>query len=396
MNLDAILDNPATAWMAMERHLNDGSPSGVTTTTSTSTSPTGPDPHFELPFYQCPYSTIGDRPADLERHRPAGFPVHPDLDPRTDVGLDDPELVATIPVIPTASGRTVALADAPDQLHLKLHYPKTLGRFTRRLDQPRATAAIDTSALLNDHRTQLSPAVGFLAEPTGLIAPSGSAAIIRRGTPRPNTSSPEPAIIPLFSLWATDTTRPTDRPLLPQLLTASTDSPTDTVYHRLLEPIVDGWLELGLTLGLWCEWNAQNLLVTIDTNGQIQRVIFRDLQGIHRDPQRRPNWAPHLPTDSYRTFGRDPDADRRQRSWLFDFKLGEYVLDPLLANPLIVDHRPHLTEAIRARVDHRTAGLKLFPPGPTTWGQPPGQLVDGRWITERNSPPRYRTPASNP
>ena len=111
MKLDEVLGDPTTAWLTMERYVNDGSPSGITTTTSDRTSPTGPFAHFQLPFYSCPEVTV--RSAGHQFHDPdlpaAAFPVHPDIDPATEGGLPAdhaPITVDTVRVTPTSSGRS--------------------------------------------------------------------------------------------------------------------------------------------------------------------------------------------------------------------------------------------------------------------------------------------------
>lgn len=403
MKLEEVFDQPGEAWLVMERLVNDGSPSGARTTTSGETSPQGAGLPFRLPFYACEgIATVAAHPGLPGLQLPEGFPVHPDLDPATEGGLGgDAAVVGTVSVVPTSSGRTVAVIDpSASEVHLKLHYPRILGRFKRKLDAQRALAAIDTTTILADPRVTLPDTLAFLPEPVAFLTPTGVAAVVR--SPAPHPAGKHGALVPLFSLVSSDRRRPSDPTLLTQLLTHEAD-PVGYVWSQLLCPILDGWGHLALDLGLLCEWNAQNLLVDLTDTGAVARIVFRDLQGTHRDVVRRPPWASHLESTDYRTMtGADPEADGAQRSWLFDFKLGEYVLDLLVAavspSPEV---RTDLTTALRDRFDARvgSAGIgttDLFPKDGTTFAQPPGQLTDGRWLERRQGPPTYRSIGGSP
>jgi hypothetical protein len=399
VKLEDVLARPGATWLAMERYVNDGSPSGVTTTTSERTSPTGPYPDFELPFYSCPGLELRtSRPALPPPELPeSAFPVHPDLDSATEGGLSGdrpPALVDTVTVTPTSSGRTVAVTDGRvPPVHIKLHYPRVIGRFARRIDVRRADAALDTSALLADPRAGLPSDLAFLPEPAALVAPSGTAAILRSPVPYPDR---EPAALaPLFSLFSRDRRQTADPPLLWQILEGDPE-PTTTVWDRLLRPIVDGWAHMTLRLGLIPEWNAQNLLVELSVDRQIRRIVFRDLEGQHRDRAHRPDWASPLDGDDHRVLTTDETAARQQRSWLYDFKLGDYVLEPLVAAVVRKpDERACLITAVRERFAHHLdrAGLTaadLFPRDGRTYAQPVGPVQHGRWIEPRGTPPVYR------
>lgn len=399
MKLADVLAQPEAAWLAMERYVNDGSPSGVTTTTSARTSPTGPYPDFELPFYSCPGLTMRTtRPALPDPGLPGeALPVHPDLDSATEGGLAEdhpPALVGTVRVAPTSSGRTVAVTNPRRHpVHIKLHYPRILGRFPRRIDVRRADAALDTTALLVDHRAELPSDVAFLPEPAALVAPSGIAAILRWPTPYPHHDAV--ALVPLFALFSRDRRHPDDPTLLQQILEGDPD-PATTVWDRLLRPIVDGWVHLAVRLGLVPEWNAQNLLVELAPDGQLHRIVFRDLEGNHRDPTHRPDWASPIEATDHRVLTTEDTAARQQRSWLYDFKLGDYVIEPLVASTARrPDHRTALATAVRERFVHHLdgAGLTaadLFPLDGCAYGQPPGPVRDRRWIEPRTTPPLYR------
>jgi hypothetical protein len=399
MKLDDILADPAAAWLAMERYVNDGSPSGVAATTSERTSPTGPYPDFELPFYACPdVELLTSGPAPPDPGLPSGaFPVHPDLDSATEGGLSGdhpPALVDSVRVTPTSSGRTVAVTDRRIRpVHIKLHYPRILGRFARPINARRAKAALDSSALLADPRAALPAELAFLPEPAALLAPSDTAAILRWPTPYPHR---EPAaLVPLFALFSTDTRHRGDPALLRQLLEGDPD-PTATVWDRLLRPIIDGWVHMALHLGLIPEWNAQNLLVELSADRKFGRVVFRDLEGQHRDHAHRPDWASPLETDDHRILTTDDTAARQQRSWLYDFKLGDYVLEPVVtAVARKPDDRARLATAVRERFTRHldSAGLTasdLFPLDGCTYAQPAGPVKDGRWIEPRLTAPIYR------
>jgi hypothetical protein len=402
MKLDEILSSPTASWLIMERLVNDGSPSGYSSkSTSVTTRPSGGIDSFNLPFYSCHSLHLETVPPGMTSspQLPTGaFPVHPDLDPVMEGGLtasDAKYATRQVRVSPTASGRTVAVMEGPQPgVHVKLHYPRLIGRYSRKLTTRAAAAALDTTRLLVDTRSQLPANLAFLPEAVALLAPSGVGAILRSPVPHPEHPPPY-AIIPMFALFSRDQRRPHEATLLDQLIDTAPD-PTEFVWARLLHPVLEGWAHLALTLGLLAEWNAQNLLVELDGAGRLGRVVFRDLQGNHRDPERRPTWARALDSSAYRVLGGDCEADRNQRSWLYDFKLGQYVFDPLIAtagrrgaDPCALQER--IREEFGRHLDIAQLEWREFFPADGSWcDQPPGESRPGAWIQRRTTVPRYR------
>jgi hypothetical protein len=402
MKLDEILSSPVASWLIMERLVNDGSPSGYSSkSTSVATRPSGGTNWFNLPFYPCHCLRLDTVPPGMTSSPQlptSAFPVHPDLDPVTEGGLtvsDAKYAVRQVRVSPTASGRTVAVIEGPQPgVHVKLHYPRLVGRYSRKLTAHAAAAALDTTRLLVDSRSQLPANLAFLPEATALLAPSGVAAILRSAVPHPGRPGRD-ALIPMFSLFSRDQRRPHEATLLDQLIETAPD-PTEFVWAHLLHPVLEGWVHLALRLGLLAEWNAQNLLVELDGAGRLDRIVFRDLQGNHRDRERRPTWASALGSSAYRVLGADGESDRNQRSWLYDFKLGQYVFDPLIASAArrgadACALQELIREGFGRHLDIAQLEWREFFPTDGSWcDQPPGESRPGAWIQRRTTVPRYR------
>ena len=138
------------------------------------------------------------------------FPIHPEIfeDDRTPYIKELRKYSSrSIFVAPTASTRTVMTFPEPGDppCHfIKLHYPRRISRFTRRLRINTIQHCIEVS---KDIQHFSIPQFGFLPEIIGMIYGSGKEAwgsIIREFTPRP-ISENNKFLTPLFCLYAKDT-----------------------------------------------------------------------------------------------------------------------------------------------------------------------------------------------
>ena len=348
MKLDEILRSPLTSWVNAERYVNDGSPSTYDTinTVTKTMHPLHGEATIEIPCFD--FSNfihwIGDNTFDSNtkgcKLKECLIPVHPDIVDSSTMAdwLARKRPVSIITAIPSSSSRTVFVLDNNEPKYFfKLHYDRLLGRFNRSLNERRIKAALEVNADLVSIISDVPSGFSFLPEFAGIIVkdedkvPSSFGAILR-GLQPVGKKNDDHAIIPLFSLFSRDTRNPKDPPLLCELFPY--DHPLTVFLEELIDIILNSYFFLAVRHGLIPEWNAQNLLISINKDGQIVGIVCRDLQGTYRDLAFRSTKLPNIDQGSYKVLECNNKyqciSAQLQRSYLFDFKLGEYVLTPLL------------------------------------------------------------------
>jgi len=122
-------------------------------------------------------------------------------------------------VAPTASTRTVLTMETPANVprhFIKLHYPRRISRFNRRLRRKNIRNSVeathDLAHVKFDKFAYLPDSLGFTYGDGG--APWGFLA--REGTPRPYRGAR--FLVPYFALYGGDLQHPDDRPLLVQII----------------------------------------------------------------------------------------------------------------------------------------------------------------------------------
>ena len=109
-------------------------------------------------------------------------------------------------------------------------------------------------------------------------------------------------------------------------------SPWEYVIDGLIRPLVEAYFALLKECGLQLEPHAQNILFSLDRNYYPKSVIARDAESIDKDfglMQTR-NLSLELTEIEY---GRLHPKDYNYQilhSLMFDFKMGEYLLEPLV------------------------------------------------------------------
>lgn len=349
MKFDELCRSPVAGFLQLERYANDESPSGFTisrTALPTEFHPLGHQSDFELPIFGLPRVSgvqIGEV-RDVLWTRPIldadelPCPIHPVvLEEITGkfalLANSQPRL--RVRASPTSSGRTVWVPAETETMgvFIKLHFPRVLGRFERGIPLYKWIAASESARLLATHRDVLMPRVDYFYDFVQLFffegsGSSGFGTFFRRF---PASFEPEGgrALIPSFSLFSRDRRQPEDPPLLWQILDRRRHS-IETLMGELIAPLIESYVEMATNLGLIPEWNAQNLVLELDADGCLRRVCLRDMESLWKDLTVRR--AQNLPADfaTYHTLRRESDSDYfERRSFLFDFKFGEYVLRPI-------------------------------------------------------------------
>lgn len=387
MIVSEILANPTSARRYMERYVNDGSPSGFTRkfTSSPQTSPFGSTQSFRLAIATVPLSLVqdlGELPGWLQSNE---IPLHPDMVGESVItsscrGVGDGSLL----VAPTASARTVELLDSEYSGFVKLNYKGLLGRVDRQISSLHALTAIDVTSILDRAtREHILPKVFSCLRESGarvasLEAPDGTSyewgAVFREVEPHPPCTRTA-FLIPAFSLFSRDVNRCDDPPLLMQLVLLQELSTEEYLFENIIEPIVSCYFELLLTCALQFECNAQNILLGFDEHGKITTVLFRDFESVDKDVSLADELALDVTFHSkgFKCVHRGLYNYSIKHSFMYDFKLGEYLLAPVIAT--VPD------EADRSRLRERTKNLgrayvdrlpqAFFPP-------------DGKWYSYDN------------
>lgn len=255
------------------------------------------------------------------------LPVHPDVAAMTQLPgmrrLGELPAGPRLTVSPTANTRTVAVLESdgePVAPHfVKLHFPRALSRFTRRLRRPIITLQLWVSEQLSN------AGVPGLREVGGGVLgtdPAESWGYLIREAVADNDGG-RTRLLPLFALYGEDLTAPGDAPLLVQLIERAGTDPGDYVTTRLVEPMVRLWLRVVTDTGCVPEMHGQNTLVSFDDGYDEPHIVYRDC-GIYVDPAlREPGPLPPV-----NILGADITADSAQvRSLAYDSFMGHHVLD---------------------------------------------------------------------
>ncbi|MFB7785215.1 IucA/IucC family C-terminal-domain containing protein [Streptomyces vinaceus] len=406
MRLDQLLSDPLGAMLHLERWCNDGSPSGLSFgahQVAVKHRPREGEPDFSVPTYAVPWER-----AELSLAAPSpevAAAVLGDRGPLLAVHPDNPVAPPwpagpALRVVPTASARTVVALEPEPVLHVKLHYPGLLGRVPRELDAHRVRASVRMSSALEEIRELLPQSCAYLAETVGVVARvdgSDLGVVYRETLPRHCAGGPRgAALVPFFALFSTDLHAPDDPPLLVQLLDHGAP---ERGLRALLDLVLESYAALVFGQGLVPEDHAQNLLLQLDGDGRPVRIVRRDLLDWYADLEIRRRRG--LPTDFVRALDVSHDAERAHggRSYAFDFRLGDYILDPVLecaARYLGVD-RDATTEWIRQRVHalaaHHDIDLKhYFQPYDQTYRYERSLRIwqNSRPLFHLAGPPTYR------
>lgn len=342
MNIKSIPFNPIwKSLIYMERYVNDGSPSGFTFSHSCSKeySPRHGKNSFNVPIINSDkiitYSI--NHEYDINNAVRNGVPIHPDFSKKINLENFDWQL-SKFENYPTASPRTLLTVDNSKLFYLKLHYDGVLCRVKRSLPYRKAIAEVEMSKyfknlidnnLINNFGILLSP---FCNTYYDNKEENQFSAIIREFSPYPYINEKR-YLIPFFSLFSKDSFNPDDESILFQLL-KSCSSPEDIFYHKIIFPIIDIFVKIVMHEGLIPEINAQNLLLEINEELEIKRIIFRDLMGVEKDLSHRESLGLKNDFDSinYKSISIENPLYFTRHSFSYDFKLSQYIIEPLVAN----------------------------------------------------------------
>ncbi|MET7424912.1 hypothetical protein [Dactylosporangium sp. NPDC005555] len=284
MQLDS--SDPIALWQYAERYLGVGtrtySPYAGDLDIDDVYHPQLGAPSFQLPTFQVPgavHVTASAVDSPLPPLYEGLLPVHPNA-------LDAPDLIGrsvlsssapgpVLTAVPSANARTVfvtAIDGAPVEPHfVKLHYPRRLSRFTRRLRRP----VIELQLWVSDELVRIGapvlPEVG--GGWFGDLVEDSWGFLLRAARPL------APALswtVPLFALYGRDLHHPSDPTLLEQLVAAFDEDPAAFVADRIIVPMVRLWASVARGTGCPLETHGQNTLFAFDVARRETRILYRD------------------------------------------------------------------------------------------------------------------------
>lgn len=382
---DALSDTSAS-YIHMERYVNKGSPSGFTDEHNTSPETRAKGTNAE--FFLC-----GVRFPDYVEHvdfgtKPIFFDawdmwVHPDL-------IDDElfQLCVEVerqltPVSPTSSSRTVRLNN--NNWFAKLNYKGMIGRIDRQLAYDHAESAITITNRIEQaiKSSKLSQKFRFWREVFGRVykIPFKDSfyewGIVFR-EPDPFPLDKEIAlIVPAFSLFSTDDKNPSHSSILLQLVERQHKLVEDFLFEDIIAPLCTAYFETLLICGLQLEAHAQNICLGLNKELSIEAIIAKDAESIDKDLSLIEDLGlePISYSGTFKCLTRNQYNYQIMHSFMFDFKMGEYLITPLIqhASELFSINRRGLEERIRDlnRSYIRQLPTDFFP-------------SDGKWYSYEN------------
>lgn len=332
MKIREILLNPSRSLDYMERLVNNGSASGFSSihTSSKETNPFHSEEfHVKVltPNNQECISSYGVLP-DICRAVDENDSIffHPDWKITSDSEYG--QVSDSYYVIPTSSVRTVRIKDS--NYYLKLCYPGKLGRIERELKYPHLISGIEITGYL-DHLLQSGKAnkyFGFMPEIGGKLFNSkiNLGYIVRKL----NDIDAQGLLVPAFSLFSIDKNSVSDEPILSQILDLKGNS-IEYFLSQIAIPLIDMFFDCAFYEGLIPEMHSQNIVYLFDNSFELKKILLRDLESIDKDVTIRK----HLRLSNFLSFPHKCIDDTNEyylmrHSFMYDHKLCEYLLDPLV------------------------------------------------------------------
>ncbi len=258
--------------------------------------PTAAKDTFALKVFAVPKDQVNiytaNPPQELEKtylsEKECLFCVHPQVVTHCP---QDPYLVAVqrqgrmmpdVTVIPSSSTRTL-YSNATTFHALKVHFPFRVSRYERRMRDEVIEQAINVSRDIEKNIEDFDKDFAFLREVLGIsaIAQETTTArtenwgyLVRDMEPFPKNVK-QSHLVPGFALYGKDLHDSSVAPLLFTLLEKR--DPVQTIVENIMQPIISHWLHCYTSLGYILEPHGQNILLEIDNDATIRRIVHRDL-----------------------------------------------------------------------------------------------------------------------
>lgn len=337
MLLCEIEKSPTLAFDYLERQVNDGSKSGFTDihNTSIQTNPFYSDGYHIMKLIskrrniQC----FGTPNCDSNLFgSDTSIYIHPDWLLPHNIGIisDAGTIEKGMWVIPTSSSRTVRV-DGSD-VYIKLHYPGVIGRLNRILGFQQLISGIEiTSIFAEAHRNNKLPSYfDYMPESYGRLLRDGQNEIGYIIRELPETIK-DCYLVPGFSLFSYDRNVPGAPQLLKQILERS-NSPREFFLEEICFRLIDIFFWCVLEEGLIPEMHSQNVVFAFNKKWEVEKIILRDFESIDKDVSIRRRLGKHTNFKAYpyKCISCDDKDYLKRHSFMYDHKLGEYLLEPLV------------------------------------------------------------------
>lgn len=259
--------------------------------------------------------------------------IHPDLE----YYYDDYSIIPTdLEVIPTSSSRTVKVKNYP--YYIKLCYPERIGRVTRELDERHIYSSLEITEKFQRicNNVNTIEKFAFMPEYGGLLfsdAKNKIGYVVRSQKCIGKNSDLVCNMIPGFSLFSKDRDNLKDKVLLLQLISLFDSS--DKYEYVLTEycyPLIDIFFNCVMQEGIIPELHSQNIIFGFDKSWKLKSIIIRDLESHDKDISIMKQVGINHKLDSYpfKCIEKDQYNYKIKHSFMFDHKLGEYLLEELL------------------------------------------------------------------
>ncbi|KPJ79095.1 MAG: hypothetical protein AMJ54_00030 [Deltaproteobacteria bacterium SG8_13] len=246
-----------------------------------------------------------------------------------------------IAVAPSSSTRTLYVDDDNPPHAVKVHFPFRISRYHRRMRQEVVEQAVVVSRELERAVGCLDDRFAFCREVIGLVhkdlqpeTPRGEnwGYLVRDMQPFP-VAAAERNLVPGFSLYGTDFFEPATTPLLFELM--GNKDPREFVLNEIMIPIIRHWVGCFQHFGYLLEPHGQNVLLEVNKDLDITRIVHRDLSiGIDMRRRRERN----LPDGNLNAYNR-METDEFH-SIVYDMFMGGHFFDRLVA--LCLEKYPNL------------------------------------------------------
>ncbi|UTA67547.1 IucA/IucC family protein [Emticicia sp. 21SJ11W-3] len=349
MLLDELILHPYRSRYYLERYVNDGSPSGFSTinTTKPKTSPFELNSWFNLYICFAPkmmfreYGNIPEMNINEINSDENWIFVHPDMFDNI-FFLNKSfkiKLIDQYKVVPTASGRTVQLVNTINEDYIKLHYSGILGRISRELPFFKAIAGPEISNILKKAVDEklLNKSFSFLPELGArvLINPDNMeewGMVWRENKPYGLNEEFSHFMLPSFSLFSMDRLNIHHFPILKQIIDKFNYEPEQYALEKIIYPLIECYFSVVINLGLQPELNSQNLLLGFNKDFSKCSFVIRDLESVDKDLtlMRLKDIKFNFLSYPYKCIESTQFNYSIKHSFMYDFKLGESILEPII------------------------------------------------------------------
>ena len=252
---------------------------------------------FDLPVYEVPRDQLSIYTANPPRELAsrylgparASFCIHPQLlemcpdDPYVRQSLSTSSACKTISVVPSSSTRTLYVADPGVPHAVKVHFPFKISRYTRKMRDEVIEQAVNVSQELENGIEQLDKRFAFLREVIGVVHknldPDSARGenwgyLVRDMIPFPRHADTG-SLVPGFALFGEDYYDPATPLLLFDLI--GEQDPLNFVLDNIMLPIIRHWIGCFLHFGFLLEPHSQNVLLELNRDNSVRRIVHRDL-----------------------------------------------------------------------------------------------------------------------